>query len=1031
LASHASFSFQGRSGRMSVLKEARQRGAGYWYAYRSHGRHTMKRYLGRTSDLSLARLEEAAHFLESLSSSQQHPLQPNREIALSQPAPRVPRVLHAQPPSSESLLPLLISKLSPPRLPVLLVERARLLARLDTGCSHTLTLLLAPAGFGKTILVNQWIVGHHAQPPFPAVAWVSLDGGDNDLLRFWRSVITACQTVQERLGQAALALFEHTMQPPYDLPPLEVALTLLLNDLSRQEQDGLLILDDYHVITEPHIHEALTFFIDHLPTKIHVLLLSRSRPPLPLLRWQARGDLYELHAADLRFSLEETTEFLRQMLPTPLSEAALMRLDAFLEGWAAGLRLLALRLQGQLALQMTPHEVEDALLLPLDSADPSSLHQPLLDYCVVEILQKQPEPLMRFLLQTSGLSLLTVSLCDAVTGSENSAALLEAVEEAGLFLEVLNGEGGWYRYHALFAETMRREAARRLGEKALDAVSLRASYWYEQHVLPMEAIEAALYAHDPERAGLLIEHYGATGQRYELHTLRRWLAQIPDAVLYAHPALCLYSAITFQFLQGTSPLPETMQIHIEEMLQRAEEGWRSQGNLLWIGLIFAFRALIASLDGHSQAAVENARKALALLLKEGLDDQDDPRPDMLEWRTICLGIVGLAEMHQGRFGEAWRFLREALVYSEESSNKPFLREISLRMGTVCIALGELHQAGEYYRQALSSGRLQEEDSEDTVQALLGLAQLSLEWNDLDASEQRTSEALELTRRCGQEWSERAAYLLALLHAARGQTTSAELQLAVLLARLQAVSTPHAQELLPDALALQVRLQLATGDLLAAQRNLALLTQNTQALSFTQHMMANILQARLQFAQDNAHEALSLLAHLLPIAQEKRHIRSELEIQVLLALVFAADKQKDEAQQWLQRALFQARTKGFLRPFLDEGERLIPLLRSLMPTIHEKKALYSYAQGILHALTTPGKVSPLTLSPGNTWPLEPLSAQEQRVLRLLSAGCTNPEIARELVISVNTVKDHVKHLYRKLNVSNRLEAREAARHLERS
>jgi LuxR family transcriptional regulator, maltose regulon positive regulatory protein len=398
---------------------------------------------------------------------------------------------------------------------------------------------------------------------------------------------------------------------------------------------------------------------------------------------------------------------------------------------------------------------------------------------------------------------------------------------------------------------------------------------------------------------------------------------------------------------------------------------------------------------------------------------------MLEWRTICLGIVGSAAMHQGRFDEAQQLLREALALSQESSNRQFLGEINVRLGAVCMALGELHQASEYYRQALSTGRSQEKN-EDSARALLGLAQISFEWNDLAAAEQRTNEALELTRKMGQEGSERATYFLALLCSARGQDAAAVFRLAALLARLQATSTQNAQELLSEALALQARLQLAAGDHLAAQRSLTVLANSAKAPSFTQQMMVNILQARLQVAQGKANTAVFLLEQLHQVAQEKRYMRSQLEIQILLALAQAARKQKDEARKWLSQALSQAHNEGFLRVFLSEGEPLVRLLRSLLPGIREK-ALRSYGQTILRALTRPGEA--LSPSAFGGLPLEPLSLRAQCVLRLLVAGRTNPEIARELVISVNTVKDHVKHLYRKLGTSNRLEAYEAARRLD--
>ncbi|HEY4385296.1 MAG TPA: LuxR C-terminal-related transcriptional regulator, partial [Ktedonobacteraceae bacterium] len=977
----------------TARKETVQQRGAYWYAYCSlHGR-TLKRYLGRTADLSIARLEEiAGRFAEK----------PTQPFSSSQPSP------------------LLISRLHPPRLPQALVERPHLLAGLDAWRSHKLTLLWAPAGFGKTTLVTSWLTELQAHQTIANMAWVSLDTSDNDPIHFWRSIITACQTWREEIGETALAHLLSALQPPFVSVPLETTLTFFLNDLTNQPGDGILVLDDYHVIAESRLHESITFFITHLPPHLHVIILTRNEPPFPLASWRAQSWIQEFSTTDLRFSTQETAAFLQRTTASMPPEKIITQLDALLQGWPAGLRLLVL------TGQMTQDEIERYLSTLDERQHSDAFRRQLLTYFVSEVLSAQPEPLQRFLLQTSGLSRLTGHLCDAVTDEQNSSALLEALERAGLIQRFQDETEPWYRYHSLFAEAMQTEARRRLGEETLHAVSRRASLWYEQRAQAVEAIEAALRAHNVEHAGILIERFGANGQRYELRKLYKWLEQIPDAVLHAHPTLCLYAAITLQSREIPASPSQAVKIRIEDLLQRAEEGWQKRGHLPWVGLVFAFRALIASLDRQlTQEAVKYATKALTLWSEENSDDRADTQSGLLEWRIICLGIVGAANMHQGHFDRSRQLLWEALALSQQSSNRSFLRELSLRLGATCKALGELHQAGEYYRQALVSGRSQG-DHEDTIRALSGLTQLSLEWNDLVAAEQQINEAFELAYQRGQEESTETTYLLALLHAARGEDIAALHQLAVLLVRLQSLSTPDAQELLSDALILQTRLQLATGDHLASQRSLTLLTNPARDLSFARQMTMNILQARLQFAQGRTNASISLLEQLLPIAHEKRHMYSQLEIQLLLALAHADLEQADETRKWLQQALSQAHNEGFLRIFLAEGDPLADLLRSLLPVIREK-ALRSYGQTLLHALSIPGEEpSP---SPFDTLPLEPLSTQEQRVLRLLVIGRTNPEIARELVISVNTVKDHVKHLYRKLGVSNRLQACEAARRME--
>ncbi|HLZ60881.1 MAG TPA: LuxR C-terminal-related transcriptional regulator [Ktedonosporobacter sp.] len=999
----ASFSFRSRDDEQyTVRKQTVQRGSTYWYGYRRlHGR-LVKRYVGKTTDLFVTRLEEVARLFAG------EPLSPP------------PPFEAARPPSPEALL--LFSKLSPPRLPALLVERSALLARLDTSLSHTLTLLQTPAGFGKTTLVTQWIVERGTHVPFPRVAWLSLDAGDNDPLRFWRSLIMACQALEATVGQTALAHLSAVEEPPFQIPPLEMIITSFLNDLAQQIPDGLLILDDYHAIKEARIHEMLTFFIDHLPVTLRVLLLSRTEPPLPLLRWRAKGVLFELQRGDLRFSLAETATFLRQPLLPLLSDTALIQLDAILAGWAAGLRLLAHTLQGT----RTALEVAQTLIsLSDDSGNenlgtrPSQARQQILDYFVTEILRAQPEALQHFLLQTSVLSHLNASLCDAVTGEENSTARLEAVERTGLFLEVMDKEAlhlpqvsrEWYRYQALWASALRREATTHFGEEALRALSLRASHWYEQHAMAREAIEMTLRAHDLERAALLIEHADAHGQISEPHTLGRWLSPMPKVVLRAHPMLCWLAALSLQLLQEDPSVSAAGRERVEVLLRMAEEGWRNRGELPFLGLITAFYALSAWRESMFPHAVEYAQQALAQLA----DKEQDRRTRM--FRGICLFIVGAAQMYAGRFGEARPSLLEAYACSLVDGDKHFTRSMLLLLGVCSYALGELHQAHEYYQQALSDARRQE-DREVIAQALLGLANTAFEWNRLSATERQVHEAVALAREEDADLRDRAALQFALLSHARGQITSAAQQLVALRARLQMTSTPQAAQLLPNVHLWQARLALETGDLQHASRL-------RETLEREEHMAAEIFQARLRLSQNRPNAARQQLVCLLPETSEWRHT---LEIQILLALAHAACQEGKLAQRHLRQALLLARSESLLRPFLAEGEPLAHLLRQLLSTLREP-ALRSYALTILHAFQFPDGEDAHKAASSESPLVESLSPQEQRVLKLLVAGRSNREIAQELVVSINTVKDHVKHLYRKLGVSTRLQASSAAHHLK--
>src|SRR6266446_5521699 len=501
---------------------------------------------------------------------------------------------------------LLSTKLTSPRLRSSLVSREPLLARLDEGLEHKLTLLSAPAGFGKTTLVSEWIATRSERRDSPPVAWVSLDAGDNDPVRFWRYVITACQVFDPAVGESTLALLHMSRRPSLEsvLATFINELATFINELAQLVYRGVLVLEDYHVITAPQIHESVAFLLDHLPATLHLLMLTRSDPPLPLARLRAHGDLSELHAADLRFSLQETRAFLRQALPFPLPVEAITRLEARTEGWVAGLRLLALALQGR----KDPQDLEHVL------ATFTGSHRHILEYLVADVLSSQPEPLQEFLLQTSVLSRLTGSLCDTVTGRNDSERVLEQLERANLFLIPLEGVGRWYRYHALFAEAMQHEARRRLGDDALRACQSRASSWYEHHGMLTEAAEAALEAQAFAQAAVLMEqiirpHY--VQELHEYHTLRRWLDVFPEAILGQYPRLCFRFAMLLlcssDLKAPASPAP------IERLLHLAERAFGAEDNRSGLGEVHASRALLARLQGDLAVAARLARQALAWL----------------------------------------------------------------------------------------------------------------------------------------------------------------------------------------------------------------------------------------------------------------------------------------------------------------------------------------------------------------------------------------------------------------------------------
>ncbi len=1034
LESHAAFAFHGQSGHINLLKEARKGGAGYWYAYRRHGKRTVKRYAGRAAELTTVRLEALAGQLAAPGVPQTSPAQP--EI----PAP-----------------PLLAPKLQLPRLHPDLVIRERLLALLDAGLSRKLTLLCAPAGFGKTTLVRQWLASRSFElqvkseeliragpthnsvqaqyivplPPNPqlltlnsqlstlnyGVAWLSLDPGDNDPIRFWRYVITACRPFLADRGQEVLGLLAAAAQPLFEAPAIEIVLTTFLNQLTSHSEGGILVLEDYHAITAPQIHATMTFLLEHLPATLHLIVLARSDPPLPLARLRARGDLHEVGTADLRFSQEETRRFFTQTLALPLSPEAGRQLDRRLEGWAAGLRLLALALQGRAAAPAI-----ETILATLAGS-----HRPILEYFVAEVLGTQPEATQAFLLQTSVLGRLNSSLCAAVTGRQDSGQLLAALDRANLFLEPLDGVGQWYRYHALFAEAMQHEAHRRFGETALPGLARAASAWYEQHGLPAEAIEAALQARDWEHTAVLIARliempsYVYDLQRFnepqEFHTLRRWLEQLPDSVLRQHPLLCLYYAIALLFSSPSEYLAPAIEALVDRALNDAETGLRAIGNIPRLGEVLAYRAFFCEQRGEIEAALVYARQGLDWL-----------PADSATWRTLCLSRMGIYEAFAGQYHKAQQTLLASQALNETVGNRTLHRAHVGMRAAVQVEQGMLAEAAAKYRQNLAEARDQG-DREDICHALLGLANLAYEWNDLETPLQYASEVLSMGEHLAhEEFQVHAAIMLARVQQARGQTAPAQQRLATMLIRLQPRVSPRLYRLQRELLAWQARLALLAGDLAAVQR-WAAGRENGVAISRVQYELEESLLARLLIAQDAPEHALDRLAGLLPAAQEEGRVRGGLEMQTISALAYAASDRQAEARPAIRAVLAAAQTERYVRLFLDEGAPMMALLNQSIDRRAPADPLRGYVERLLAAFRAG------SLAPSQPLPLdhpsalaEPLSPQEQRVLRLLAAGRSNSEIARELVVSVNTIRTHVQSIYRKLDVSNRVAAGEVARHL---
>jgi LuxR family transcriptional regulator, maltose regulon positive regulatory protein len=894
---------------------------------------------------------------------------------------------------------LLSTKLTPPRLHPGFVPRRSLISRLDEGVVHKLTLISAPAGFGKTTLVSEWVASRRKQHNLPAYAWVTLDPGDNDRVRFWRYVLTACQEFEKNISSSALALLNSPAPSPY-----RAFLTLFINEAARRNAEAVLVLEDYHVITAPQIHEAMTFFLDHLPVGFHLILMTRSDPPLPIARLRARNELNELRADDLRFSMDETRTFLEHALPFSLSAEMVSRLAERTEGWVAGLRLLSLALQKQ--------EEEGRIKQFLDTFTGS--HRSVMEYFIGDVFNAQPEPLQNFLLRTSILSLLTGSLCDALTGRDDSALILEQLERDNLFIVSLDAAQNWYRFHALFAEALQRVAQQRLGKDRLCELSYQASIWYEEHGMLTEAVETALFAQELSRAADLIERIIAPQLvKNEYYTLRRWIERLPEEVLRRHPGVCMIYAAALLFTTERKYFVPYERIH--HMLQLAEEHWRRVDDKPRLGDIIAFRALVAWNQGDFLHSFSAARQSLELL------------PEKSQWRGSSLIFQGTEEKYTGKLNAAMRTFTQAWEVSEADRNFYATSISMLNLGGVYAHQGQLRQAAQLFQRVLTEIEQAPMYSEDLLVrkglALVGLSALSLEWNDLEPAQQYASQGYEIARQItDEEILVGSTVLLARLQHIRGKTTQAQQML------LELISQTKNPLLLREIRANHAWLALRVGDQVTPQRWRDNLSISCDAIAHNQQELEALVVARLLIAQGKPEQALQLLQEWLPEAQGQGRGRSVLEIKTLMALALAELDDSSRSQQMLIEALQLAQPEGFRRIFLDNDHSFAVLLQVTLSSL-EDQSTSAYARALLYAIAQEQAPNASLRGVSPDLLIEPLSEQEQRVLRLLSAGLSNPEIARELVISVNTVKTHVKNIYGKLGVNSREQARQAAVHFK--
>ncbi len=910
--------------------------------------------------------------------------------------------------------PLLTTKLYIPPVRPVMAPRPRLIEQLNAGLGsgRKLTLISAPAGFGKTTLLSEWVASCDRSEPEVRFVWISLDRGDNDLARFGAYFIAALQCIQTGIGEAALAMLRSPKPPP-----AEAFLTSLINEIAATGMGSfVLVLDDYHMIKAHPIHNTLTFLLDHLPPQMHLVVATRADPPLPIARLRGRGQLTELRLTDLRFTLDEATEFLNQVTGLDLATDDVATLTSRTEGWIAGLQMASLAMQAHISMQGQ----EDSTSF-IEAFRGSNRY--ILDYLVEEVLQRQSDSIQTFLLQTSILERLTGPLCDAIIdspplvgkgpGEGSSQATLEILERANLFIVPLDSERRWYRYHRLFADLLRQ----RLLQVQPSRVSIlhhRASEWHEQNGFTGAAIEHALSAKDLERAARLIEQAAeAALMRSEVATLLRWVDALPDDLVRVRPSLCLFHA--WALLLGGHPMDK-----IKARLQSVD------GDADLAGKAAPLRAFVAIFQGQLPRAVELSREALEQL---GEDD--------LFLRSIATWMLAISDMMDGDLVGGIQTLGEIARINQEAGNVMIAVMTTCTLAELHMTRGQLGKAKATYHQALELATdTQRQRLPIAGMALIGLGELEREWNDLEAAEQYLIEGIAQIEQWGEIGAMDGYIFLAHVKQAQGDITGA----ADAIQKAQQLAVKFDATEMDDVFAgaHQAHLSAMQGDLEPARRwieerkltpDAALaeleerISGGLSSYSRRWRTVEYLILARLLIAQDQHDKALAILELLIEIAERYGLNGRMIKYQIFKALTCQAQGDLAQALAALEHALALAEPEGYVRIFVDEGEPMATLLRQAAG----RGIAVEYVGQLLAILETKDERRMTELSPSSL--VEPLSERELEVLRLLTTHLSSTEMAEELYISVHTVRYHIKSIYGKLGVHRRADAVGRARELE--
>ncbi|MBN1669295.1 MAG: hypothetical protein JW862_19535 [Anaerolineales bacterium] len=902
---------------------------------------------------------------------------------------------------------ILNTKLYIPQVRSGLVARPRLIVKLQAGINQRLTLISAPAGFGKTTLLSAW-----AHDCGCNVAWLALDEGENDQARFLAYLIGALQTIYPDVGKDLLSVFQ-TPQPP----PLEILLTTLINEISETKTPSVLVLDDYHTIAEQAVHEALAFFLEHSPPSLHLVIATRSDPPLPIPRLRGRGQINELRAEDLRFTPEEISSFFNKVMCLGLSEDDVTSLGERTEGWAAGLQMAAVSLQG--------HENPSTFIQAFTGSN-----QYILEYLIEEVVERQPQHIQDFLLKTSILEELSPSLCDAITERDDSRLTLDEMERANLFILPITQDRRWYRYHHLFAELLQQQLRRNQPE-LLPVLHQRAGDWYLEREQFEEAIEYTLKAGDFERAAELIEEsVEVFWMRSEVRTFLNWVETIPEAVMRERPLLCVFHALAL-YAAG-EPIGQ-----IESRLDFASE---TNGGQPVSGEVAVFRGLMAAFQGDVQQAIQLSEQALGFI-----------PADNLFLRSLISENLGLAYIFNGELEKAIQTLNEAITTALKSGNLMIAVLAYSNIGELQIAMGNLQAAKATFDQAMKVTTDEKGEFLPVASMVLSAyGELYREWNQLDKAIENIETGLKLTRRWGDVGAFDGYINMAQIKQAQGDSEAAfeyieaAHQLAV---RFDAtdvddifVDVQRVRLWARNKNYAELHLWMESGGFVG-KYNLEVLDHGfDNALFSYQYVMEQAALAQMQMETGELNAAHKSLGKLLLFAEHHGWGRAVIEVQTLHALVDHLLGNDEEAYQLLEEVLARAAPENFVRTFIEIGEELEAFLLTFYRQLPRGHELSDYVGKLLLAFqeeksdsvevsasSQKSAAGPMSTLAGHLL-VEELSEREIEVLELIANGYSNKEIADTLYIALSTVKSHINNIYRKLDVSKRTQAVARAREL---